>query len=77
LSIECDQHTLKEIGSPLAHSRVDECLGRLDMVVEVVAEGLDVRDNFGPSLVRQVAGEQDYEYEYECIKGLLHGTHQM
>jgi hypothetical protein len=36
------QHTLKEIGSPLAHPRVDKCFRRLDMVMEVVTEGLDV-----------------------------------
>jgi hypothetical protein len=39
---ESIQHTLKEIGSPLAHPRVDKCFRRLDMVMEVVTEGLDV-----------------------------------
>jgi hypothetical protein len=39
---ESSQHTLKEIGSPLAHPRVDKCFRCLDMVMEVVTEGLDV-----------------------------------
>lgn len=38
----CGRHTLEEVGSPLAHPRVDKSLGSLDVVVEVVAEGLDV-----------------------------------
>ena len=36
------RHTLEEVGSPLAHPRVNESLGSFDVVVEVVAEGLDV-----------------------------------
>jgi hypothetical protein len=36
------QRTLKEIGGALAHPRVDESFGRLDVVMEVVAEGLNV-----------------------------------
>jgi hypothetical protein len=38
---------------------VDVGLGGLDVVVEVVAEGLDVRDDVGHALGREVAGEQD------------------
>lgn len=36
------QRTLEEVRRPLAHSRVDERLGGLDVVVEVVTEGLNV-----------------------------------
>ena len=43
-------HTLQEVGGPAPHSRVDVCFGRLDVVVEVVAESLDVRDDLFPSL---------------------------
>ena len=57
------QHTLEEVGSPLAHPRVDESFGRLDMVMEVVAESLDVGDDLVSSLVRQVAGKQDCGYK--------------
>lgn len=35
-------------------------LGRLDVVVEVVAEGLDVRDVIPPALYRQVTGEEHW-----------------
>jgi hypothetical protein len=38
---------------------VDERLGRLDVVVEVIAEGLDVRDDLYSSLGCQMAREQD------------------
>lgn len=53
------QHTLEKIGCPLAHSRVNERLGGLDVVVEVVAEGLDVGDDFGSSCSCQMAREED------------------
>jgi hypothetical protein len=52
--------TLKEVGGALPHPRVDECLGGFDVIVEVVSEGLDVRNNLISSLFRQVTGEQDY-----------------
>lgn len=52
-----DVLTLEEVGSPLPHSRVDESLGGFDVVVEVVSEGLDVRNDLIPSLFRQVTGE--------------------
>ena len=35
-------HTLEEVGCPLAHPRVDERLGRFNVVVEVVSESLDM-----------------------------------
>lgn len=55
----CSPRTLKEIGSPLAHPRVDERFGRLDVVVEVVTESLDVRDDLRSSVSCQMAREQD------------------
>ena len=41
---------LQEVGGPLSHSRVDISLGGLDVIVEVVAEGLNVRDDIGHAL---------------------------
>jgi len=52
------QHTLKEVCSPLAHSCVNEGLGSLDVVMEVVAEGLDVRDNLIAPLLGEMAREE-------------------
>lgn len=52
-------HTLEEVSRPLAHPRVDKRLGRLNVVMEVVTEGLNVRDDFVSSLLCQMAREKD------------------
>ena len=51
--------TLEEIRGALAHTRVDISLGCLDVVVEVVSECLDMRNDFALPLRRQVPGEED------------------
>lgn len=51
--------TLEEVGGSLAHSGVDVCLGGLDVVVEVVAEDLDMGDVFVAALGSQVTGEEN------------------
>lgn len=51
---------LEEVCRSLSHSRVDVCFRCFDMVVEVVAECLDVRDDMFHALGRKVAGEEDY-----------------
>lgn len=40
---------------------MDVCLARLDVVVEVVAEGLDVRDDLLAARGGEVAGEEDWD----------------
>ena len=55
-----EKHTLEEVGSPSSHSRMDVSLGSLDVIVEVVAEGLDVRDDLVPPLRSQMTREKDY-----------------
>jgi hypothetical protein len=52
---------LEEVCCPLTHSSVNICLGRLDVVMKIVTEGLDVRDIFVASLRSQVSREKDYE----------------
>ena len=52
------QRTLEEVCGPLAHSCVDESLGSLDVVMEVVAEGLNVRDNLIAPLLGEMAREE-------------------
>jgi 3-hydroxyacyl-CoA dehydrogenase len=52
-------HTLKEVGRPLAHPGVDEGLGGFDVVVEVVTERLDVRDDLCATLHCQMTREED------------------
>lgn len=52
------QH-LQEIRGAPAHARVDVRFRRLDVVVEVVAEGLDVGDGGGAGGGVEVAGEED------------------
>lgn len=68
--------TLEEVCRPLAHSRMDICLDRVsglisdacaghhlrrfDMIVEVVPEGLDVRDVLVAALRCQVTGEENW-----------------
>jgi hypothetical protein len=54
--------TLQKVGGALAHAGVYVRLGRLDVVVEVVAEGLDVGDDVGHALRREVAREEDYTW---------------
>ena len=51
--------TLKEIGSSPSHARVNVRLGRLDMVVEVVPERLDVGDDIGHALLCEVSREEN------------------
>jgi hypothetical protein len=43
------------------HDIIEAYLGRLDVVMEIVTEGLDVRDIFVASLRSQVSREKDYE----------------
>jgi hypothetical protein len=52
---------LQEISGAPAHAAVDVGFAGLDVVVEVVAEGLDVRDNFLAARGGEVAGEEDCE----------------
>ena len=59
------QH-LQEIGGAPAHAAVDVGFAGLDVVVEVVTEGLDVRDDFFAAGWGQVAGEEDCE-EGKCV----------
>lgn len=49
--------TLKEVGGPLPHPRVNECFGGFDVVVEIVSEGLDVRNDLLSSLLGQMTRE--------------------
>jgi hypothetical protein len=51
---------LEEVRGPLAHPGVDEGLGGLDVVVEVVTESLDVGDDLVSSCSLQMAREKDY-----------------
>jgi hypothetical protein len=53
-------HTLEEVSCPLSHPGVDKGLGSLDVVVEVVSEGLDVGDDLCSSLHSQMAWEENY-----------------
>jgi len=57
------QH-LQEVGGAPAHAAVDVGFAGLDVVVEVVAEGLDVGDDFFAARWGQVAGEEDCEGKY-------------
>jgi hypothetical protein len=43
----------------ISHERI-KYLGSLNVVVEVVAESLDVRNDIGHPLGREVTGEEDY-----------------
>lgn len=52
------QHTLEEVCGPLAHSCVDEGLGSLDVVMEVIAEGLNVRNNLIAPLFGEMTREE-------------------
>lgn len=51
--------TLEEISSSLSHSRVDVCLRCLDVVVEIITESLDVRNDIGHALRSKVSREKD------------------
>jgi hypothetical protein len=51
--------TLQEIRRPAPHARVNVRLGGFDVVVEVVAEGLDVRNDFFSSLFCEMSREED------------------
>lgn len=53
-----DQLTLQEVCCPSSHAAVDVRLAGFDVVVEVVAEDLDVRDDSLAALGREVAGEE-------------------
>lgn len=50
---------LQEIRRPPPHPAVDVGFAGFDVVVEVVPEGLDVRDYFGASRGLEVAGEEN------------------
>jgi hypothetical protein len=52
-------HTLQEIGRPSPHPGVDIRLGGFDVVMEVVSESLNMRNDFLASCVSQVSREQD------------------
>jgi hypothetical protein len=57
---ECSKGlTLQEVGCSLPHPRVDICFRGLDVIMEIVSERLDVRDDVGHPLRGEVAGEQD------------------
>ena len=58
--VEQPVYTLQEVRRPPPHARVDVGLGSLDMVVEVVAEGLDVGDDIRHPLRREMSGEEHY-----------------
>ena len=51
--------TLEEVSRPAAHSGVDVRLGGLDMVVEIIAESLNVRDDIWHPLWCQMTGEEN------------------
>jgi len=52
---------LQEVGGASAHAAVDVGFAGFDVVVEVVAEGLDVRDDFFATRWGEVAGEEDLQ----------------
>jgi hypothetical protein len=54
------QH-LQEVGSTPAHAAVDVGFASFDVVVEVIAESLDVRDDFFTASGCKVAREEDCE----------------
>jgi hypothetical protein len=65
------QH-LQEIGGASAHAAVDVGFAGFDVVVEVVAEGLDVRDDLFAARWGEVAGEEDCEREGRlCVSEML------
>ena len=49
---------LQEVRRPPSHARVNIRLAGLDVVVEVIAKGLDVRDDVCLALGGEVAGEE-------------------
>lgn len=51
---------LQEVGGASAHAAVDVGFACFDVVVEVVAESLDVRDDFFAAGGGEVAGEEDW-----------------
>lgn len=51
--------TLQEVGRPSSHAAVNIRLARLDVVVKVIAKGLNVRDDLVSSLFCKMAWEQD------------------
>jgi len=55
----CPVQHLQEIGRPPPHPAVDVRFRGFDVVVEVVAEGLDVGDCLGAPLGGEVAGEEN------------------
>jgi hypothetical protein len=52
------QH-LEEVGSSLSHTRVDISFWGLDMVMKVITESLNMRNNIGHALRSKMAGEED------------------
>lgn len=60
--MEC---TLQEVGSPPPHARMDVCFAGFDVVVEVISERLDVRNDFCLSLRGKMSWEED------CSRGGL------
>lgn len=55
----CPIQHLQEIGRPSPHPAVDVRFRGFDMVVEVVAEGLDVGDGLGAPLGGEMPGEEN------------------
>ena len=60
----CATQHLQEVSSTPTHTTVDVGFARFDVVVEVVAESLDVRDDFLAACGCKVAGEQNCGTSY-------------
>lgn len=58
----CATQHLQEIGSASAHAAVNVSLAGLDVIVEVIAECLDVRDDFFTACGCEVTWEEDCGY---------------
>lgn len=57
------RRTLQEVGSPPPHARMDVCFAGFDVVVEVISECLDMRNDFCLSLWGEMSWEEDYRRE--------------
>lgn len=54
------KRTLQKVGRPPPHAAVDVCLASLDVIVEVIPESLDMRDDLFSSLGRKMSWEEHY-----------------
>lgn len=64
-------HTLQEVCCPPSHTAVDVRFAGLDVVVEVVSECLDVRDDFFSTLRCKMAWEENYSRMLVLLAFLL------